>query len=124
MEKIPEPYIRFLPLQTMNEKEQAELDKLNLDKDKLEADTYKTYVDMGVLEPYEVRFLKYGNTLDDIPMPKDLELPPVETAPEDNEPEDNPPEEEEEDPDDDTKEKGDKPPPPQPPGGNREKESR
>jgi hypothetical protein len=65
----------------MNEKEQAELDKLNVDKEKLEADTYKMYVDMGVLEPYEVRFLKFGNTLDDIPVPKDLELPPVDPAP-------------------------------------------
>jgi phage-related protein (TIGR01555 family) len=79
--KIPEPYIKFLPLETMNEKEQAELDKLNVDKDKLEADTYKMYVDMGVLEPYEVRFLKFGNTLNDIPVPKDLELPPVEPPP-------------------------------------------
>jgi hypothetical protein len=44
---------------------------------------------MGALEPYEVRFLKFGNTLDDIPVPKDLELPPVETAPEGGEPEKN-----------------------------------
>jgi hypothetical protein len=65
----------------MNEKEQAELEKMHVDKDKIEADTYKTYVDMGVLEPYEVRFLKYGNTLDDIPVPKELELPPVEPVP-------------------------------------------
>jgi phage-related protein (TIGR01555 family) len=91
--KIPELYIKFLPLETMNEKEQAELDKMTADKDKIEADTYKVYVDMGALEPYEVRFLKFGNTLDDIPVPKNLELPPVETAPEDTEPEDNPPEE-------------------------------
>jgi phage-related protein (TIGR01555 family) len=80
---IEEPYIKFAPLQTMNEKEQAELDKLNADKDKVAADTYKVYVDMGVIEPYEVRFLKFGNTLDDIPVPKDLELPSVETTPED-----------------------------------------
>jgi phage-related protein (TIGR01555 family) len=85
-QKIPEPYIKFLPLETMNEKEQAELDKLNADKDKTEADTYKAYIDMGVLEPYEVRFLKFGNTLDDIPVPKEVELPPVETTPEDKPP--------------------------------------
>jgi hypothetical protein len=96
-QKIPEPYIKFLPLETMNEKQQAELDKLNVDKDKLEADTYKIYVDMGALEPYEVRFLKFGNTLDNIPVPKDLELPPVETAPEGGEPENEPPVEGEED---------------------------
>jgi phage-related protein (TIGR01555 family) len=117
-QKIPEPYIKFLPLETMNEKEQSELDKMNVDKDKLEADTYKVYVDMGALEPYEVRFLKFGNTLDNIPVPKDLELPPVETVPENGDPEDGPPAEGEDDidpeaPDDDTGE-DDKPPPPKP----------
>jgi hypothetical protein len=80
-QKIPEPYIKFLPLQTMNEKEQADLKKQEADTEASEANTYKTYVDMGVLEPYEVRFLKFGNTLDDIPVPKDLELPPVEPVP-------------------------------------------
>ena len=79
--KIPEPYIEFMPLQTMNEKEEAELEKIKADKEKLEADTYKMYVDMGVLEPYQVKFLKYGNTLDNIPVPAELELPPVETVP-------------------------------------------
>ena len=111
-QKIPEPYIKFMPLQTMNEKEQAELDKMNVDKDKIEAETYKTYVDMGALEPYEVRFLKYGNTLDDIPVPKELELPPVEPVPEGNEPEDEPPaDEDEEDTEADDDEKN-KPKPP------------
>jgi phage-related protein (TIGR01555 family) len=76
---IPEPYIEFLPLQTMNEKEEAELEKLKADKEKIEADTYKVYVDMGVLEPYQVKFLKYGNTLDSIPVPKEFEIPPVVT---------------------------------------------
>jgi phage-related protein (TIGR01555 family) len=81
--KIPEPYIKFLPLETMNEKERAELEKQKADKEQTEADTYKTYIDMGVLEPYEVRWLKFGDTLDAIPAPKELELPPVETAPTD-----------------------------------------
>jgi phage-related protein (TIGR01555 family) len=98
---IPEPYIKFMPLETMNEKEQAEIDKVNADKDKLEADTYKVYIDMGALEPYEVRFLKFGKTLDDIPVPEDFELPPVETAPDDGKlEEDVPPAEGEEDPED------------------------
>jgi phage-related protein (TIGR01555 family) len=118
--KIPEPYIKFPPLETMNEKEQAELDKLNVDKDKIEADAYKIYVDMGALDPYEVRFLKFGNTLDNIPVPKGLELPPVETAPESGEPEDEPSEEDEdgpgsEAPDDGAGEKDGKPTPPKPP---------
>ena len=78
---IQEPYIEFLPLQTMNEKEEAELEKLKADKEKIEADTYKVYIDMGVLEPYQVKFLKYGTTLDNIPVPKEFELPPVVTTP-------------------------------------------
>jgi phage-related protein (TIGR01555 family) len=85
---IEEPYIKFAPLETMNEKEQADLKKQEADTEALEASTYKTYVDMGVLESYEVRFLKFGNTLDNIPVPKDFELPPVEPAPEDEPPED------------------------------------
>ena len=93
---IPEPYIKFLPLETMNEKEQADLKKQEADTETAEANTYKMYVDMGVLEPYEVRFLKFGNTLDDIPVPKDLELPPVEPSPEDDQPEDPPAAEKEE----------------------------
>jgi len=79
--KIPEPYIKFLPLETMNEKQQAELEKITADKDQVEATTYKAYIDMGVLEPYEVRHLKFGDTLDDIPIPEEEELPPVETLP-------------------------------------------
>lgn len=51
------------------------------DREKVEADTYKAYIDAGVLEPYEVRFLKYGNTLDNIPVPKDLNMPPVQENP-------------------------------------------
>ena len=87
--KLPEPYISFLPLETMNEKERAALGKQNADKDKTEADTYKLYIDMGVLEPYEVRHLKFKNTLDNIPVPAGLDLPPVESvpAPEPEEPE-------------------------------------
>jgi phage-related protein (TIGR01555 family) len=82
---VPEPYIKFLPLQTMNEKEEAEHEKLKADKDKIEADTFKMYVDMGVLHPYEVRHLKFGNTLDNIPIPEGFELPPVETQEEEPE---------------------------------------
>jgi phage-related protein (TIGR01555 family) len=62
-QKIPEPYIKFLPLETMNEKQLADLKKLEADTEALEASTYKTYIDTGVLESYEVRFLKFGNTL-------------------------------------------------------------
>jgi len=106
---IEEPYIKFLPLETMNEKEKAELEKVNVDKDKIEADTYKTYIDMGVLHPHEVRFLKFGNTLDDIPVPEGYELPAVETVSEDPAKEEKPEEEEPEEnqePEDDEDEDG------------------
>jgi len=93
---IQEPYIKFLPLETMNEKEEAELEKIQTDKEKIEAETYKLYIEMGVLEPYQVKFLKYGKTLDAIPVPAEIEeeekLPPVTTmAPA---PQNKPPEEE------------------------------
>jgi phage-related protein (TIGR01555 family) len=89
---IEEPYIEFVPLQTMNEKERADLDRQKADTERTEADTYKAYIDMGALEPYEARFLKFGNTLDNIPVPADFELPPVETAPDDDQPPGQPPE--------------------------------
>jgi len=52
---------------------------MNADKEAVEANTYRVYVDMGVLEPYEVRYLKFGNTLDYIPVPAELELPSIAT---------------------------------------------
>ena len=76
-----EPYIEFRPLETMNEKERADLEKQNADTEKVEADTYKTLIDAGILEPYEARFLKYGDTLDNIPVPDNLRMPPVEDVP-------------------------------------------
>jgi len=92
--KIQEPYIKFLPLQTMNEKEEAELEKIQTEKEKTEAETYKLYVEMGVLEAYQVKFLKYGKTLDAIPVPAEFEeeekLPEVVTTPTPPNPEDEP----------------------------------
>lgn len=73
---IDEPYIEFRPLETMNEKEKAELDKQIADTAKVEADTYKAYIDAGVLDASEVRNMKWGNTLGD--MPVEHELPNVE----------------------------------------------
>lgn len=79
---LEEPYIEFRPLETMNEKERADLEKQNADKEKVEADTYRTLIEAGILEPYEARFLKYGNTLDSISVPADFQMPSVEDAPE------------------------------------------
>jgi phage-related protein (TIGR01555 family) len=89
---IPEPYIEFVPLQTLNEKERADLEKQKADTEKVQADTYKAYIDMGILEPYEARFLKFGNTLDAIPAPPQEDLPPVdETDPPPESDKDEPP---------------------------------
>ncbi|MBQ6565617.1 MAG: hypothetical protein IJL80_01055, partial [Treponema sp.] len=51
------------------------------DTEQVEANTYKTLIDAGVLEPYEARWLKYGNALDSIPVPDGFRLPPVEDVP-------------------------------------------
>jgi hypothetical protein len=79
-QKLPEPFIEFRPLKQMSEKEQAELEKLQADKDLTVASTYKTYIDMGSMEPYEARFLQFGDSLDKIPVPEEDALPPVETV--------------------------------------------
>jgi hypothetical protein len=81
-QNLPEPYIEFDPLQQMSEKEQAELEKLQAEKDQFVANTYKTYIDMGAMDPYEARFLQFGDSLDKIPVPEEDMLPPVETVPE------------------------------------------
>jgi hypothetical protein len=49
----------------------------------MKASTYQAYISAGIMEPYEARFLEFGDSLDKIPVPKGLELPPVEPAPED-----------------------------------------
>jgi phage-related protein (TIGR01555 family) len=78
---IEEPYIKWRPLQQLTEKEQAEMDKMKADTESVKASTYKAYISAGILEPYEARFLEFGDSLDKIPVPEDL-LPPVETVPE------------------------------------------
>jgi phage-related protein (TIGR01555 family) len=76
---IEEPYIEFDPLQTMNDKEKADIEKVKADTEQVKATTYKTYIEAGILEPYQARFLEFGNTLDSIPVPEKDMLPPVET---------------------------------------------
>lgn len=78
---LPEPFIEFKPLKQLSEKEQAEVDKSKAETEASKASTYQAYINAGVLEPYEARFLEFGDSLDKIPVPEDL-LPPVETVPE------------------------------------------
>ncbi|GMO33843.1 MAG: DUF1073 domain-containing protein [Termitinemataceae bacterium] len=77
---IEEPYIKFKPLQQLSDKEQAELDKLIADKDLVIANTFQAYINAGMMEPYEARFLQFGDSLDEIPVPEDM-LPPVTPVP-------------------------------------------
>jgi len=79
-QNIEEPYIEFNPLETMNEKQKAELEKLKADTEKQKADTFRAYIDAGIMEPYEARFLEFGTTLDEIPVPEEELLPEVETV--------------------------------------------
>lgn len=79
---LEEPYIEWKPLQQLSEKEKAEKDKTEADKDQVIATTWKAYIDMGAMEPYEVRFMQFGDSLDKIQVPEEDILPPIETVPE------------------------------------------
>jgi len=81
----PEPYVIWKPLQQLSPKEQAEVDKLEADKEQVKASTYQAYINAGIMEPYEARYLQFGDTLDKIPVPEDL-IPEVKTLPEVKEP--------------------------------------
>jgi phage-related protein (TIGR01555 family) len=86
---LPEPYVVWKPLQQLSPKEQAEVEKLEADAEQVKAQTYQAYINAGVMEPYEARFLIFGKTLDNIPVPEEKEpLPQVETLPDDDEPPD------------------------------------
>jgi phage-related protein (TIGR01555 family) len=76
---LPEPYIKWRPLQSPSPKEKAEIEKLEADTQLQKAATYKAWIDAGIMEPYEARYLEFGDTLDKIPVPEDM-LPPVETV--------------------------------------------
>jgi len=80
--KLPEPYVIWKPLQQLSPKEQAEVDKLEADKEQVKASTYQAYINAGIMEPYEARYLQFGDTLDKIPVPEEDKLPPVKTLPE------------------------------------------
>jgi phage-related protein (TIGR01555 family) len=80
---IEEPYIKWHPLQQLTEKEQSEMEKIKADTESTKAATYQAYINAGIMEPYEARFLEFGDTLDKIPVPEDL-LPEVQSVPADN----------------------------------------
>ena len=82
-QRVPEPKIVFNPLEQMTEKEQAELEEKKAQTEKLKADTYQMYIDMGIMDPQIVEELEYGETLKEIRDKLGIEsskeeLPPVE----------------------------------------------
>jgi phage-related protein (TIGR01555 family) len=77
----PEPNIIFNPLKQMTEKEVEELDEIKEKKLLAKAQRYQAFVDMGVMEAYQVEAIEFGDSLEKIPAPKELKLPPVVPAP-------------------------------------------
>ena len=79
-QKVPEPTIKFNPLEQMTEKEQAELDEKKANTEKRKQETYQGYIDMGIMTPEIVEELEFGNTLKEIQkkIGETTELPPVE----------------------------------------------
>ncbi|GHV78626.1 hypothetical protein AGMMS49944_04170 [Spirochaetia bacterium] len=77
----PEPNIKFNPLKQMTDKEKSDLKKQDEDAELVKAQRYQAYVDMGVMEAYQVEHIEFGDALEKIPVPKDLELPPVQPVP-------------------------------------------
>ena len=65
-QKVPEPTIKFNPLEQMTEKEQAELDEKKANTEKRKQETYQGYIDMGIMTPEIVEELEFGNTLKEI----------------------------------------------------------
>lgn len=71
------PEIELNPLEQMTEKEQAEIEEKKANTEKIKMETYQGYVDMGIMEPYMVEELEFGDTLKNIEVPEDYSLPDV-----------------------------------------------
>lgn len=75
---LPVPEILFNPLEQMTEKEEAELEAQKANTAKVKMETYQGYIDMGIMEPYMVEDIEFGDSLKNIKVPEDYEMPPVE----------------------------------------------
>lgn len=82
--KMEVPEVCINPLEQMTEKEQAELEQMKSNTEKTKMETYQGYIDMGIMEPYMVEELEFGDTLKNISVPESLQLPPVEENIEDD----------------------------------------
>lgn len=83
-QKLEIPEICINPLEQMTEKEQAELEQMKSNTEKTKMETYQGYIDMGIMEPYMVEELEFGDTLKNISVPESMRLPPVEENVENN----------------------------------------
>jgi len=80
-QKVDEPYIEWRPLQQLTDKEKSELERLDAQKEQIKANTWKTYIDAGMIEPHQAAYLQFGDELKKIPAPEgNDDLPPVETV--------------------------------------------
>lgn len=76
-QKLEMPEIKINPIEQMTEKEQAELEERKANTEKIRMETYQGYIDMGIMEPYQVEELEFGDRLKDIAAPEGYSLPPV-----------------------------------------------
>lgn len=78
-QRIPEPIIKFNPLEQMTEKEQAELDEKKANTEHRKMETYQGYIDMGIMSPEVAEEMEFGDTLKEIQKKLGVksELPPV-----------------------------------------------
>lgn len=64
------PQIEFKPLKQMTEKEEAELELSKNQALDTKVNAYQKLIDMGIMAPYMVEYLEYGESLKKIPLPE------------------------------------------------------
>lgn len=66
---IEKPEIEFKPIEQMTEKEQAELEERKANTERVKAETYKAYYDLGIMEPWQIEQLEFKDTLKNLAEP-------------------------------------------------------
>lgn len=70
--KMPIPMIEFESLEQLDEKEKADIEQEKALTEKTKMETYKGYYELGVMEPYMIEDLEFGETLKKIKEPSAL----------------------------------------------------
>jgi len=74
--------INFVPLKQMTEKEVADMEYVKAQALSYRATYFNTLIQAGVIQPYQAQSLEFGDSLNTIPLPPEMEdLPPVELLP-------------------------------------------